>query len=108
VPLFVNACGSSAIDLWSSQSFHGWFLANGHPAYIGTQAAVPDRFAAQMAEWIYRLLLGGFSLGEAVLLARRRTLRTGWGPLGILYVLHGNDQLSVARPRPEVLPDFYR
>jgi hypothetical protein len=106
-PVILNACGSSVIDPWSAQSLHRWFLRNGHPAYVGTQAAVPDGFAAQVAEWIYRFLLGGFSLGEALLLARRKTLLTGWGPLGLLYVMHGNDRLDVAVKHPELLPDLY-
>ncbi len=99
VPIVLNACGSSAIDPQSAQSFHEWFLKSGHPTFVGTQAAVPDRFAAQFAEWMYRFLLGGSTLGESLLLARRKMLETGWGPLGLLYALHGNDHVAVKDPR---------
>lgn len=105
VPIILNACGSSAIDPESAQSFHQWFLDSGHPTFVGTQGAVPDRFAAQFAEWMYRFLLGGRTLGESLLLARRKTLETGWGPLGLFYALHGNDHLDVAVKDPSLLTD---
>ncbi len=102
-----NACGASAIDPLSSLSFQKWFLSNGHPAFLGTHAAIPDDLAADFAEFFYTFLVGGFTIGEAVLLARRELLLAKRSPLGILYVLHGNDRLDVEVPRKDVLPQAF-
>jgi hypothetical protein len=106
--VILNACGASAVDPWSSLSFQKWFLKNRHPAFLGTQAAIPDEIAADYAELLYGFLLGGFSFGEAVLLARRQLLINAKSPLGILYVLHGNDLLEVEVERPHALPAAFR
>jgi hypothetical protein len=103
-----NACGTSMIDPLSSLSFQRWFLRNRHPAFLGTQAAIPDEIAADFAELLYGFLLGGFSFGEAVVLARRQLLLAAKSPLGILYFLHGNDRLEVQRERPSALPKGFQ
>ncbi|WP_433292853.1 CHAT domain-containing protein [Actinoplanes sp. CA-030573] len=99
-----NACNTSRIDPLSSSSFQQWFLENRHPAFLGTQAAIPDEIAADFAEQLYGYLLGGYNLGEAVVLARRGLLLTAKNPLGLLYVLYGNDQIAVQVRRPHLLP----
>jgi hypothetical protein len=106
--IIFNACGASAIDPMSSLSFQRWFLKNRHPAFLGTHAKIPDQIAADFAELLYSFLLGKFSLGEAVLLARRQLLLGAKSPLGILYVLHGNDRLEVEVERPHALPKGFQ
>ena len=100
----LNACDSSAVDPLSSLGFQRWFLKNSHPAFLGTLAAIPDAMAADFAELLYRFLLGGCTLGASVVLARRELLLTAKSPLGMLYSLHGNEQLTVHTPHPDVLP----
>jgi CHAT domain len=106
-PIIINACGSSTVDPSSAQSFQQWFLANEHPTYVGTQAAIPDSLAARFSEFLYRFLLGGYTLGEAVVLARRELLTAAHSPLGLLYVLHGNDQVAVDVKHAEELPPVF-
>jgi CHAT domain len=104
-----NACGTSTIDPLSSLSFQRWFLTNRHPAFLGTQAAIPDEIAADFAELLYGFLLGGFSFGKAVVLARRQLLIAAKSPLGILYFLHGTELSHFRRwrrPRLPGLPGF--
>ena len=105
--VFFNACGTSSIDPLSSLSFQKFFLTNEHPAFLGTQVAVPEEIAADFAELVYRFFVGGFSMGASVVLARRQLVAGAKNPLGLLYLLHGNDRLEVEKARPEVLPkDF--
>ena len=103
-PVILNACGSSTVHPGSLLSFQHHFLKNGHRAFVGTQAAIDDADAADYAERLYRFLLGGYTLGEAVVLARRQLLADTGSPLGLLYVQYGNDQFAVEKAHKEELP----
>lgn len=104
VPVILNACRTSTFDPWSAQSFQSLFLNNRHGAFVGTLAPIRDADAADYAERLYRFLLGGLTLGEAVLLARRQLLMDAGSPLGILYVHYGNDRFAVENRHPDELP----
>jgi len=103
-PVILNACGSSVVNPWSGLNFQRWFIKNQHRAFIGTQAAIPDDAAADFAERFYRFLLGGYTFGEAIVLARRQLLADTRSLLGFLYVLFGNDLLQVEVKHPRLLP----
>ena len=103
-PVILNACGTSTVDPLSGLSFQSHFLQNRHRAFLGTQAAINNADAANYAELLYRFLLGGYTLGEAVVLARRQLLADTGSPLGILYVQYGNDQFTVEQSHPDELP----
>jgi len=103
-PVILNACGSSTVNPWSGLSFQRWFIKNKHRAFIGTQAAIPDDVAADFAERFYRFLLGSYTFGEAIVLARRQLLADTKSLLGFLYVLFGNDLLQVEVKHPRLLP----
>jgi hypothetical protein len=103
-PVMLNACGTSTVNPWSGMSFQRWFIKNNHRAFIGTQAAIPDDVAADFAERFYRFLLGGYTFGEAIVLARRQLLADTKSLLGFLYVLFGNDLLQVEVKHPRLLP----
>src|SRR5262249_14261418 len=103
-PVILNACGTSTVNPWSGLSFQRWFIQNKHRAFIGTQAAIPDHVAADFAERFYRFLLGGYTFGEAIVLARRQLLADTKSLLGFLYVLFGNDLLEVEVKHPQLLP----
>ena len=92
------------MDPWSALSFQQHFLKNHHRAFLGTQAAINDADAADYADLLYRFLLGGYTLGEAVVLARRQLLADTGSPLGLLYVQYGNDQFAVEKAHEEELP----
>lgn len=103
-PVMLNACGTSTVNPWSGLSFQRWFIQNKHRAFIGTQGAIPDDVAANFAERFYRFLLGGYTFGEAIVLARRQLLADTKSLLGFLYVLFGNDLLEVEVKHPQLLP----
>jgi hypothetical protein len=83
-PVVLNACEGSAIDPWSGLSFQHHFLANRHRSFLSTQIAIDDDVAAEFGELLYRFLLGGFTFGQAIVLARRQLLEDTQCPLGIL------------------------
>jgi hypothetical protein len=103
-PVMLNACGTSTVNPWSGLSFQRWFIQNKHRAFIGTQAAIPDDVAADFAERFYRFLLGGYTFGESIVLARRQLLADTRSLLGFLYILFGNDLLEVEVKHPGLLP----
>jgi hypothetical protein len=95
--VILNACGTSSVDPWSTLSFQDFFLDNDHPAFLGTQAAIPSTVAAQFTRYLYGSFLAGRTLGAAVVEARRALLLDHMTPLGLLYALHGNDRIRVAQ-----------
>ena len=75
-------------------------------AVVGPETLVPDKTAAEYARHFYRALFGRRTLGEAVVLARRDLLAERGNPLGLLYVLYGDPDVTIDKPIPhEVLND---
>jgi hypothetical protein len=101
--IVLNACASSRTNPLTAASFAQWFVASGHRAFIGTETDVPDGVASGFAAAFYgRLLEARRPLGEAVVWARRDLLRDFRNPLGLLYVVYGDTDLVVERPRPGI------
>jgi hypothetical protein len=101
--IVLNACASSRTNPLTAASFARWFVASGHRAFIGTETDVPDGVAGGFAAAFYgRLLEAQRPLGEAVVWARRDLLRDFRNPLGLLYVVYGDTDLVVERPRPGI------
>jgi hypothetical protein len=101
--VMLNACGSSHTDPRTAASFARWFVGSGHRAFIGTETVVPDRVASAFAAAFYgRLLEARRPLGEAIVWARRDLLRDFRNPLGLLYVVYGDTDLTVERARPGI------
>jgi hypothetical protein len=101
--IIFNACASSRTNPLTAFSFPRWFLNSGHRAFIGTETDVPDGVAGAFAAAFYgRLLEARRPLGEAVVWARRDLLRDFRNPLGLLYVMYGDTELTVERARPGI------
>lgn len=101
--ILMNACGSSTTSPLTAASFPRWFLAYGHRAFIGTEARVPDDVAHGFSTAFYgRLLERRRPLGEAILAARRDLLRDYRNPLGLLYVVYGDTDVTVEHARPGI------
>jgi hypothetical protein len=96
-PLVVaNACGSSKIDPRTRGSFPRWFVNNQHRAYLGTETDVQDDVATAFSERFYQAFITEErTLGDAIVLARRRLLADRGTPLGLLYSLYGDPELTV-------------
>lgn len=101
--IVLNACGSSRTNPLTAFSFPRWFMSCGHRAFIGSETKVPDGVASGFAAAFYgRLLERRRPLGEAVVWARRDLLRDFRNPLGLLYIMYGDTELTVEQPRPGV------
>lgn len=96
--IFLNACGSNAMTPMDSTSFLGLFhhISRG---MIGTEALVPDQFAAAFSESFYRYLIKHESLGKSIQQARLDMLRRHYIPLGILYTLYADSDIRVGNRR---------
>ena len=92
---FINACASGMLPVDFAGSFLEIYWRRGCASIIGTEAAVPDDFAADFAATFYMLLRQeGVSTGLALLQAKRLMLRDAANPLGLLYTLYGNPDLQ--------------
>jgi hypothetical protein len=65
-------------------------------AVLATEAEILFPFAAQFSRRVYRHLLDGKPLGEAVYFARLDLVRSDCNPIGILYTLYGDPDLHVS------------
>jgi CHAT domain len=91
--VFINACGASRIDPMKAGSFPDWFLVRGHAGYIGSETAIPDRFAATYSAEFYSRVLKGAPVGDALVQAKRKLLAEYLNPLGVLYVMYADPDL---------------
>lgn len=93
--VFFNACGSSVIYPTCATSFPELILRNGNRGFIGTQTSIPDKFAAAFSKQFYIALLQGHSVGSALHKAKWQLIERHRNPLGILYTLYGDPDISV-------------
>jgi hypothetical protein len=104
--VFLNACGAGHQDPERVYSWPAWFLQERHMAVVGPETLVPDKTAAEYSRHFYRALFGRRTVGESVVLARRDLLAERGNPLGLLYVLYGDSDVTIEKPIPqEVLDD---
>lgn len=97
--VFINACQSGS-QAASFNMLEGWatqFVAAGAAAFIGSLWAVADETAPEFAAQVYRRLMAGFPLGQAVMSART-TVASGRGtdPTWLAYSVYGDPQAAVS------------
>ena len=101
--VFVNACGSSRLTPTGVASFPKMFLElEGNRGVVGTETTIPDVYAAAFSKRFYTNLIRGATAGQSLFNARWSLLNGQHrNPLGILYTVYGDVDLSVRRPLPE-------
>lgn len=88
--VIVNACESSQLTTsLRGESFVHFFLSRGATAFLGTECTMTVSFAHPFAKTVLNEVLGGASIGAAVLSARRQFVEQQ-NPLGLAYSLYGN------------------
>jgi CHAT domain-containing protein len=97
--VILNACRTGNINPRHTAHFAGAFLRYGARGVVATECMVPDDFAADFAEQLYRHLLRGESLGESMLAARRFFLGQG-NPSGLLYSMYAAPSIRLVRQPP--------
>jgi hypothetical protein len=100
--VFLNACGGSAIGREGVASFPRFFLNNGYIGFVGTEATIPDSFAAGFSRTFFDGFLGGLPLGRALLEAKKSMLYRYRNPLGLFYTLYANPHIKMAQAPPMV------
>jgi hypothetical protein len=93
--VFMNACDTSTMNPVQVASFVHLFLANGNRGFIGTETRIPDRVAAFFSHVFYERVLAGDTVGQAIHKAKWDLLLKYKNPLGVLYTLYGNPDLSI-------------
>jgi len=98
--VLLNMCEGAQITPSLSEGFIPYFLDQQASAVIGTECPMTARFAHPFAVAFFNALLGGDSLGIALLKARREFVRPNqlMAPLGLAYTLYGNATVSYAPP----------
>jgi hypothetical protein len=97
--VFINACESAQLSPEFYENFATYFLERGARALIGTECKIATFFADEFAQELFRAVLSGWPVGEAMLHVRKTMLAKG-NALGLAYGLHGLADTQVA---PDVL-----
>jgi hypothetical protein len=94
--VFLNGCetGTAGIDSTNENSFPGMFLDLGASSVIATEAPVWDKFGLGFSNELIALLSAGESLGDALFDIRRKYLKVANNPLGLIYTLYGNPNVT--------------
>jgi hypothetical protein len=103
--VFLNACGAGHQDPERVYSWPEWFLQERHVTVVGPETLVPDKTAAAYSRLFYRALFSERTVGEAVVQARRELLAERGNPLGLLYVLYGDPDVTVEQSIPQEVLD---
>ena len=97
--VFINACRSASLTATYNR-LDGWatkFLEAGAAAFIGSLWAVSDETAREFARELYRKLLAGGSLGEAVMSARRTAASQPGDPTWLAYTVYGDPRARISQ-----------
>ncbi len=100
--VFLNMCESAQVVPTLKESFIHVFLNRGASCVIGTECPMAAVFACPFAKQFFKDLLGGDSVGKAVLGASRYFMERK-NPLGLAYtvygsVMHSFKPLPIQRP----------
>jgi hypothetical protein len=108
--VFLNACGSAGITPNGATSFPQLFLDKGMQflGVIGTEASLPDWFARKFAERFYTRVLEGIEIGTALYQTRWELLRMYKNPLGILYTLYAEPEITLSRIEDSNFREIHR
>lgn len=97
--VFLNACGSAAPHIADRSSFTSFLLSKRFLGVIGTLCDISDTVAAHFANVFYEAFLSRKPVGEAMLEARSHLMERHRNPLGLLYTLYGNPDITVSTSR---------
>jgi hypothetical protein len=101
--VFLNACASSTPRGAGRGAFTEFLLDGQFIGVLGTLFDISDEVAAHFARVFYQALISGRSIGEAMYDARWHLMERHGNPLGLLYTFHGNVDLKVDHPHPDLV-----
>jgi hypothetical protein len=100
---FLNGCGTAAFDSTRPAQLILGLMAARAGGVIGTEVAVWEGLAAEMARLFFEHFLRRRPAGESLLEARRALLAR-YNPLGLVYTLYGSANLTLAPGPPPAPP----
>lgn len=86
--IILNACRTGMIDPLRASSWATLFWKYGARGVLATEFRIPDNFAASFITELYKPLLSGKPIGEALLFTRRYFWDGQRNPLGLAYALY--------------------
>ncbi|MBZ4422986.1 CHAT domain-containing protein [Myxococcus sp. RHSTA-1-4] len=95
---FLNGCGTAAFDSTRPAQIILSLMAARAGGVIGTEVAIWEGLAAEMARLFFQHFLKRKPAGESLLEARRALLAR-YNPLGLVYTLYGSANLMLAPGR---------
>lgn len=93
----LNGCGTAGWSAASIAPLIETFTRNKAGAVVGTEVRVHQSLGARMGQDLLVRFLDGTSIGEALLVARRKLLGE-LNPLGLVYTLYGFVELRLRQP----------
>ncbi len=96
--VILNACLTGSISPLHTANWASEFLKRGARGVLATEFHVPDWFAAAFIEELYKCLLSGKPIGEALLATRRLFWEKQNNPLGLAYALYSSPSIQIAPP----------
>jgi hypothetical protein len=99
--VILNACETGYTNPLFTMGFAKTFFECGARGVVGTECLIPDAFAADFAQELYRCLLGGNTLGKSLLETRQHFFfNTGYkNPAGLLYSLYAPPSTRLEKTR---------
>jgi hypothetical protein len=95
--VFMNGCGNVGFSPYAPAEFIKQFIQGRYAsAVIGTEVAVVEELAMDVANRFLESFLAGANAGDA-LLAARRSLLSRNNPLGLIYTLFGSARLELGK-----------
>jgi len=95
--VILNACLTGIIDTLSISGWAAEFWNLGARGVLATEFRVPDWFAADFIEELYKQLLAGTPIGEALWATRNRFWEQKRNPLGLAYALYSPLAIRLVR-----------
>jgi hypothetical protein len=98
--VFLNTCDSAQIWNAIEDSFVSLFLSKGARAVLGTESTIPVVLADEFGRSVLESMIGGSTLGRAVLDGRNRLLNEYQNPLGLCYCIYGDASARLLNSSP--------
>ena len=94
--VILNACLTGTMNPLQTYSWAAEFWKRGARGVLATEFHVPDLFGAAFVEELYKHLLAGKPVGEALVAARRYFWEQYGNPLGLAYALYSSPEIRIA------------
>ncbi len=93
--VILNACLTGTISPLHTSNWAALFWEHGARGVLATEFHIPDRFAAEFTEELYKHFLSEQPIGDALLNTRRYFWEQRRNPLGLAYALYSSPSIRI-------------